>query len=41
MKKTKKLIKTHSRELKKIRRKTVIEIKSSYSKMIYEIHGKK
>ena len=40
MKKTTKLIKTYSRELKKIRKKIVIEIKSSYSKMIYEIHEK-
>ena len=40
MKKLTKLIKTYSRELKKMRRKIIIEIKSNYLKMIYEIHGK-
>ena len=35
-----KLIKPYSRELKKMRRKIIIEIKSNYVKMIYDIHGK-
>ena len=42
-KKTKKLakhIKTYSKELKNIRRKIIIEIKSNSLKMRYEIHGK-
>ena len=40
MKKLTKLIKTYSREVKKkMRRKIIIEIKSNYMKMIYEIHG--
>ena len=32
--------KENERELKKMRRKIIIEIKSNYLKMIYEIHGK-
>ena len=40
MKKLTKLIKTFSRELKKMRRKIIIEIKSNYVKMICDIHGK-
>ena len=40
MKKLTKLIKTYSRELKKMQRKIIIEIKSNYVKMIYDIHGK-
>ena len=37
---TYKTCKTYSRELKEMRRKIIIEIKSNYSKLIYEIHGK-
>ena len=36
--KTYKTYKTYSRELKKMRRKIIIEIKSNYLEMIYEIH---
>ena len=32
--------KENERELKKMRRKIIIEIKSNYLKMIYKIHGK-
>ena len=32
--------KTYPREIKEMRRKIIIEIKSNYLKMIYEIHGK-
>ena len=32
--------KENERELKKMRRKIIIEIKSNYLKMMYEIHGK-
>ena len=40
MQKLTKLMKTFSRELKKMPRKIIIEIKSNYLKMMYEIHGK-
>ena len=40
MKNLAKHVKTYSRELQKMRRIIIIEIKSKYLKMIYKIHGK-
>ena len=40
MEKLTKHIKTYSREFQKMQKKIIIEIKSNYLKMIYEICGK-